>query len=94
MEEAMLELAQYDHDMVEHKVISKDFDIQIDKDEKNGQECFYEVPNPLKTAMINLDPMDLAEMGSQASKHVKAKFKKLCRRSKGKKCLMNGTPTT
>eukprot|EP00957_Ditylum_brightwellii_P056501 4283577-Ditylum_brightwellii.AAC.1 len=79
--------------MAEHKVTSKDFDMQIDKDEKNGLEGFDEVPNPLKTVMINPDPMDLTEMGSQTSKHAKAKFRKLGRRSEVKKCLKNGTPT-
>eukprot|EP00957_Ditylum_brightwellii_P102969 7847091-Ditylum_brightwellii.AAC.1 len=38
MEETMLELAQYHYDMADHKVTSKDFDTQIDKDEKNGLE--------------------------------------------------------
>eukprot|EP00957_Ditylum_brightwellii_P099486 7578523-Ditylum_brightwellii.AAC.1 len=79
--------------MAEHKVTSKDFDMQIDKDRKNGLEGFDEVPNPLKTVMVNPDPMDLTEMGSQASKHANNKFRKLGRRSEGKKCLKNGTPT-
>eukprot|EP00957_Ditylum_brightwellii_P110842 8454275-Ditylum_brightwellii.AAC.1 len=64
--------------------------MQIDDDEKNGLEGFDEVTNPLKTVMINPDQMDLTEMGFQASKHAKAKFRKLDRRSEGRKCLKNG----
>eukprot|EP00957_Ditylum_brightwellii_P033803 2561781-Ditylum_brightwellii.AAC.1 len=89
----MLELAQYSYDMAEHKMMSKNFDIQIYKDEKNGLEGFDEMPNPLKTVMINPDPMDLTEMGSQASKHAKANFKTLGGISGGKKCLKNATLT-
>eukprot|EP00957_Ditylum_brightwellii_P108075 8245279-Ditylum_brightwellii.AAC.1 len=83
-EEVTLKLAQYDYDMAEHKVTSNDFDMQIDEDKNNGLESFAGVPNPLKTVMLNQDPMDLTEIGSQASKHAKAKFSKLGRRSEGK----------
>eukprot|EP00957_Ditylum_brightwellii_P043246 3277402-Ditylum_brightwellii.AAC.1 len=37
-EKAMLELVQYNCDIAEHKVTSKDFDMQIDEDEKNELE--------------------------------------------------------
>eukprot|EP00957_Ditylum_brightwellii_P025117 1901185-Ditylum_brightwellii.AAC.1 len=62
----------------------------VDEEDKNGLEGFDKVPNPLKTVTINLDQMDLTEMGSQASKHARTKLQKLGRRSKDKKCLKKG----
>eukprot|EP00957_Ditylum_brightwellii_P122451 9337107-Ditylum_brightwellii.AAC.1 len=62
----------------------------VDEEDKNRLGGFDEVPNLLKIVTINPDPMDLAEMGSHASKHTRAKLQKLGRRSEGKKCLKKG----